>query len=101
MNKKTGQTSTPFRVMYGNSTSRYAQKGQTMTTFVEWRDRDGKKQSKQVKVPVRHPPIEQRMAQHAERHPKDLRQRNVKWDRMASVGHLEKPTWYAEDDESL
>ena len=101
MNKKTGQTSTPFRVAYGNSTSRYAQKGQTMTTFVKWRDRDGREQSRQVKVPREYSPLSQRTAAHAERHPKDNRQRNVKWDRMVSVGHLEKPTWHAENDESL
>mgnify|MGYP003110914389 FL=1 len=101
MNKKAGQTSTPFRVVYGNSTSRYAQKGQTMTTFVKWRDRDGREQSRQVKVPLEHAPLAQRTAAHAERHPKDKGQRNAKWDRMVSVGHLEKPTWYAENDESL
>ena len=26
--------------------------GQTMTTFVKWRDRDGREQSRQVKVPL-------------------------------------------------
>lgn len=101
MNRNTGQKSTPFRVAYGNSTSRYAQKGQTMTTFVKWRDRDGREQSRQVKVPRTYSPLSQRTAEHTERHPKDKGQRNAKWDRMVSVGHLEKPTWYAENDESL
>jgi len=72
-----------------------------MTTFVKWRDRDGREQSRQVKVPLPRPRLMERTAEHAERHPKDNRQRNAKWDRMVSVGHLEKPTWHAEDDESL
>jgi len=46
---------------------------------------------------VKRVPLKEQAAQHKARHPKDVGEKNVRERKMASTGHLDIPTYRAEE----
>jgi len=86
-----------YKIDYSKPTSRYKQRGAVQTEFFDIPTRDGKTVRAQRLVPVKRMPLKEQAAQHKARHPKDVGEKNVRERKMASTGHLDIPTYRAEE----